>query len=1702
MKFVAGVDKNVGENYEQAIKNAPEIFGTGVAVGSVMQGGQNFIRSHVANKDRGGAGATRADNAVQNIIEVTKNYNGKRNNDFKYDNAVKINLETVSKELKKMSPEARKNYLDSIGVYKSAFDSETGAVKENSMPYTHSEAITPNLRMFSGNLKHKPLKGTESITNGAKTAKKTVERVIGDGATVVVTNELRAEDRAIYNPDDGVIYINNNADLTETDVAKAVALHEVTHTTEGTKAYVKLIKQIEAIANDKNAPESVKKIIGDITMRQYDTAMNYQEDMEYLSKEQAKYLVDTEVNADVIGDLLSDDYFIEKLAERDMGLLEKLYHSFKNRANAKKSELGPDGIKYLKKLASKFGTAIEKRAGGVKISALGDEDEEKKKSQEGVVSNERTSKSNDEIVTLQDVQVLRSITQDGKRKSINDFTSEDIKKAEKWALKFHKELGTKSPFFRAWFGDWRSLDATKKEGIVATVANVTTQKSAVEYVKSRVKDRTFFRGNTVNDDTGFDINIGVKIYEDTITYANREFSRDGNFKKYIDKVSILRNVRDIVKKSVLLDTAVIEHKNKNDNPNRTFMHVFYSLLEVDGEKYLVKLSVDEINSNSGAIRRAYNVDNIKISPVAVTQVYKPADTTSDIEGDNSFNYIISDLFKIVKQYDKNFNPKSASKVVNDDGTPKAVYHGTNAKFTVFDYDKTKLGKLGYGFYFTANKNFAKNYAVGDNLVEAYIDIKNPLIIEETVLTEKQIDSMLEKLSEFELKADGKNIQELKEELMSQETEISRNFLFLKIASKYQDILDNMGDVIGFDGIIDKNWDEYVVFSSNQIKSATDNKGTFDRDNPDIRYSRKRAYDPKNGQDETFEEVEGGVKIHFNDFEPHKSNDNSNDFEAAERARQESLDALLKNGEPPRYSPVSADKDTELLRRVVNNTKAKKYTRADVKAIVTELLSSEGYFGDNTVVMKGKKRAELEKMLWQALNTKDAGELGGAALDAAEYIIQNAIAVEYLEVTDDIQLAVQFVDALKPYLHNMNLDFIKGDIKAKLDKDKTPYLMWAVKKDSSFRGYTADEVAQELEALGFTIDKTNEADIFLEINELYRLAKQTITDAVPTKDTLLNALGTKKAKKLKQALAKDILNAQEEKGTETSFYKLQQKYIKQINELGEKVKTAHKRNTLENRILKEARRIADSNKHTFANATEVQTDALKNIKKLLSRVNSREQVNRSTLRAIMKELAIWYSEKNPVLQGFYDNYIAEHLAYFAESEVEETISKEEDNGQSRAPVPTIEISPDSELVERIKNSNKSKYTVIREYLIEKFYGQEFTLSDGKKAIMDKSDAKELSHLADNRKIAEISSLRDLVEKAVFSHKAEKVQHSKFKEFSYYTISFTLDGEPYDILINIGKAINDNSLHVYDITKNDKKRRTANQSPTGLSRDTKSGAMKNGSSTDSITEKTENVKREKPLSIGELEMVQVILHHMNHVFENFGKMWRGGKYVEASDVASAQYKVLEETENNISSFERVILHNKYVRYFMDPMAVLAAWDGHDPNGYFTTTYREFVEGLIGQRHDEMRALEEFDKFRKKNKKYFKYLVNGKDKITVSGRIDPRKGTVDQIEIPKNVAIDLYMVSKTGQAIVTLEEVGYNVRIDGQHKQETMDAITRGQIQEMYNKFSEQDKQLIAIMESTYNGIFREVTFEYLFANLLNKRKKHSRITRKCFSFFEIK
>ena len=164
------------------------------------------------------------------------------------------------------------------------------------------------------------------------------------------------------------------------------------------------------------------------------------------------------------------------------------------------------------------------------------------------------------------------------------------------------------------------------------------------------------------------------------------------------------------------------------------------------------------------------------------------------------------------------NPEKASKVVNADGTPKVMYHGTsteNGEFYVFDYSKAVkkgglgLRALGKGNYFTSKKlDGTERY--GSRVIAAYLDIKKPFVYESGSDLWSQVSK------ELGVNTDGMNGDEL-QQLMR----------------------DN-----GYDGVISYNESGdialAVTFDSNQIKSATDNIGTFDKANPDIRYSSQET----------------------------------------------------------------------------------------------------------------------------------------------------------------------------------------------------------------------------------------------------------------------------------------------------------------------------------------------------------------------------------------------------------------------------------------------------------------------------------------------------------------------------------------------------------------------------------------------------------------------------------------------------------------------------------------------------------------------------------------------------------------------------------------------------------------------------------------------------------------------------------------------
>lgn len=179
------------------------------------------------------------------------------------------------------------------------------------------------------------------------------------------------------------------------------------------------------------------------------------------------------------------------------------------------------------------------------------------------------------------------------------------------------------------------------------------------------------------------------------------------------------------------------------------------------------------------------------------------------------------------------NRGRVSKAVDKNGEPMVLYHNTNADgITVFDPDHGGgQGRThGDGVYLSSSPTeFA--YA-GKNQYQLYASIKNPF---EMQLTRNQARRVLEKYgsTKHDLdKYDGLYRNHAMAKLLSP----TRVFDYLTEYAedngiKVSDILKDLG----FDGVHDGP--EWVAFDPAQVKSVTDNVGTFDKKNPDIRFSQ-------------------------------------------------------------------------------------------------------------------------------------------------------------------------------------------------------------------------------------------------------------------------------------------------------------------------------------------------------------------------------------------------------------------------------------------------------------------------------------------------------------------------------------------------------------------------------------------------------------------------------------------------------------------------------------------------------------------------------------------------------------------------------------------------------------------------------------------------------------------------------------------------
>jgi hypothetical protein len=170
-----------------------------------------------------------------------------------------------------------------------------------------------------------------------------------------------------------------------------------------------------------------------------------------------------------------------------------------------------------------------------------------------------------------------------------------------------------------------------------------------------------------------------------------------------------------------------------------------------------------------------------------------------------------------------------SKVVNEDGSPKVVYHASKVK-NVNEFNKrykTDLSSMGFHFGTEAQASFrTSQYDFGSNtptMGEYYLSIKNPL--EVSHMASFAPDHLADAMMDMGILSEDK-YEQLQEKY---------NYQTLPLGEELVKILKKAG----YDGLAYENEREgegksYVPFDSNQIKSIFNESPT---ENPDIMQSR-------------------------------------------------------------------------------------------------------------------------------------------------------------------------------------------------------------------------------------------------------------------------------------------------------------------------------------------------------------------------------------------------------------------------------------------------------------------------------------------------------------------------------------------------------------------------------------------------------------------------------------------------------------------------------------------------------------------------------------------------------------------------------------------------------------------------------------------------------------------------------------------------
>ena len=193
-----------------------------------------------------------------------------------------------------------------------------------------------------------------------------------------------------------------------------------------------------------------------------------------------------------------------------------------------------------------------------------------------------------------------------------------------------------------------------------------------------------------------------------------------------------------------------------------------------------------------------------------------------------------------------------SKVVDEQGRPLVVYHGSAKSFEEFssDYFGDTGSVMGEGYYFTDSQQEATGY--GKKIYNVYLKMLNPAPTNRTI-TDEKIDEFVESFKKELADQYEQSFAYVDSiaDMAKKSDDDSKILEQLVDLQYYADTTDYRGNeiidaireletkVFGFDGYKiksenDTNW--YIAWQPTQIKSV-ENRGTYDLQDPNIYYDR-------------------------------------------------------------------------------------------------------------------------------------------------------------------------------------------------------------------------------------------------------------------------------------------------------------------------------------------------------------------------------------------------------------------------------------------------------------------------------------------------------------------------------------------------------------------------------------------------------------------------------------------------------------------------------------------------------------------------------------------------------------------------------------------------------------------------------------------------------------------------------------------------